>query len=60
MATVINELIPYLNTALLIALVAYVVRVEHRLTMLEGLPRRVEVLERATFRGLRQSQPGDS
>ena len=52
-----TELLPWIDTALLgliivlvSALLGYVVKVEHRLTKLEGLPRRVGILESATFR----------
>ena len=45
-----GELIPYLNTGLLLFVVGYVMRIEHRLTKLEGLTRRVALLENHMFR----------
>jgi hypothetical protein len=44
-----GELIPYLNTGLLLFVVGYVLRIEHRLTKLEDLTRRVRRLEVSIF-----------
>ena len=54
----IGDLLPYLNTAIWLAVFAYAVRIEHRLTRVEGLCRRVEELEAAALRRRAQYHPG--
>ncbi|SOD41599.1 hypothetical protein [Nitrosovibrio sp. Nv4] len=45
-----GEILSILNV-LIIPVLAYVVRIEHRLTKLEGLSERVEKLEEAVYGG---------